>query len=80
MHFLKACVPVFVDSFLRKGSEAVGQTVIALCPWFFGLFFFEAIPSCPITSYAGEDADPQLAPTSFHVTEGDKVSPESPFL
>ena len=43
------------------------------------LVLLEAIPSHPITSYAGEEADPHLATTSFTVVaESDKASPEPP--
>ncbi|KAK4831163.1 hypothetical protein QYF61_015633 [Mycteria americana] len=41
----------------------------------------EAISSCPITCYLGEETDPHLATTSFQaVVESDKVSPQPPFL
>ena len=41
----------------------------------------EAIPSSPITSYMGEEADPQLTTTSLQVvTESNKVSSEPPLL
>ncbi|KAK4807064.1 hypothetical protein QYF61_018405 [Mycteria americana] len=41
----------------------------------------EAISSCPITCYLGEDTDPHLSTTSFQVVEeSDKVSPQPPFL
>ncbi|KAK4829457.1 LOW QUALITY PROTEIN: hypothetical protein QYF61_004675, partial [Mycteria americana] len=41
----------------------------------------EAISSCPITCYLGEETDPHLSTTSFQVVvESDKVSPELPFL
>ncbi|KAK4833055.1 hypothetical protein QYF61_027717 [Mycteria americana] len=41
----------------------------------------EAISSCPITCYLGEETDPHLSTTSFQgVVESDKVSPEPPFL
>ena len=41
----------------------------------------EAIPSLPITSYVGEEADPNLAATSFQgVIESGKVFPEPPLL
>ncbi|KAK4819924.1 hypothetical protein QYF61_015299 [Mycteria americana] len=41
----------------------------------------EAISSCPITCYLGEETDPHLSTTSFQVVvEGNKVSPQPPFL
>ncbi|KAK4810562.1 hypothetical protein QYF61_004525 [Mycteria americana] len=41
----------------------------------------EAISSCPITCYLGEETDPHLATTSFQVVvESIKVSPQPPFL
>ncbi|KAK4824371.1 hypothetical protein QYF61_014031 [Mycteria americana] len=45
------------------------------------LMQLEAISSCPITSYLGEETDPHLSTTSFQVTvESDKVSPQPPLL
>ncbi|KAK4824198.1 hypothetical protein QYF61_012014 [Mycteria americana] len=42
---------------------------------------FEAISSCPVTCYIGEETDPHLSTTSFQVAvESDKVSPQPPFL
>ncbi|KAK4828375.1 hypothetical protein QYF61_026113 [Mycteria americana] len=42
---------------------------------------FEAISSCPITCYLGEETNPHLSTTSFQVAvESDKVSPQPPFL
>ncbi|KAK4822662.1 hypothetical protein QYF61_019029 [Mycteria americana] len=41
----------------------------------------EAISSCPITCYLGEETDPHLSTTSFQVVvESHKVSPQPPFL
>ncbi|KAK4821003.1 hypothetical protein QYF61_010734 [Mycteria americana] len=41
----------------------------------------EAISSCPITFYLGEETDPHLSTTSFQVVEeSNKVSPQPPFL
>ncbi|KAK4810615.1 hypothetical protein QYF61_007352 [Mycteria americana] len=41
----------------------------------------EAISSCPITCYLGEETNPHLSTTSFQVVvESDKVSPQPPFL
>ncbi|KAK4824605.1 hypothetical protein QYF61_016874 [Mycteria americana] len=41
----------------------------------------EAISSCPITCYLGEETNTHLATTSFQVVvESDKVSPEPPLL
>ncbi|KAK4817963.1 hypothetical protein QYF61_003483 [Mycteria americana] len=41
----------------------------------------EAISSCPITCYLGEETDSHLSTTSFQVVvESDKVSPQPPFL
>ncbi|KAK4827068.1 hypothetical protein QYF61_013709 [Mycteria americana] len=41
----------------------------------------EAISSCPITCYLGEETDPHLSTTSFQVAvESDEVSPQPPFL
>ncbi|KAK4827284.1 hypothetical protein QYF61_016430 [Mycteria americana] len=41
----------------------------------------EAISSCPITCYLGEETDPHLSTTSFQVVvESKKVSPQPPFL
>ena len=41
----------------------------------------EAIPSCPMTIYTREEADPQLTTTSLQVViESNKVSPEPPLL
>ncbi|KAK4817052.1 hypothetical protein QYF61_026360 [Mycteria americana] len=41
----------------------------------------EAISSCPITCYLGEEKDPHLSTTSFQaVVESNKVSPQPPFL
>ncbi|KAK4807092.1 hypothetical protein QYF61_018433 [Mycteria americana] len=41
----------------------------------------EAISSCPITCYLGEETDPHLSTASFQVVvESDKVSPQPPFL
>ncbi|KAK4817794.1 hypothetical protein QYF61_027798 [Mycteria americana] len=41
----------------------------------------EAISSCPIACYLGEETDPHLATTSFQVVvESDKVSPQPPSL
>ena len=47
----------------------------------FPLAQFEVIPSSPITSIMGEEADTQLTTTSLQVViESDKVSPEPPLL
>ena len=41
----------------------------------------EAIPSSPIASYVGEEADPHLSTISLQIViESDKVSPEPPLL
>ncbi|KAK4809951.1 hypothetical protein QYF61_002908 [Mycteria americana] len=41
----------------------------------------EAISSCPITCYLGEETNTHLSTTSFQVVvESDKVSPQPPFL
>ena len=41
----------------------------------------EAVSSCPITCYLGEETNTHLVTTSFQVAvESDKVSPEPPFL
>ncbi|KAK4828257.1 hypothetical protein QYF61_024864 [Mycteria americana] len=41
----------------------------------------EAISSCPITCYQGEETDPHHSTTSFQVVvESNKVSPQPPFL
>ncbi|KAK4810173.1 hypothetical protein QYF61_010485 [Mycteria americana] len=41
----------------------------------------EAISSCPITCYLGEETDPHLSTTSFQaVVESNKASPQPPFL
>ncbi|KAK4827587.1 hypothetical protein QYF61_019489 [Mycteria americana] len=41
----------------------------------------EAISSCPITCYLGEETDPHLSTTSYQVVvESKKVSPQPPFL
>ncbi|KAK4825181.1 hypothetical protein QYF61_024661 [Mycteria americana] len=41
----------------------------------------EAISSCPITCYLGEETDPHLSTTSFQVVvESDEVSPQPPLL
>ncbi|KAK4828264.1 hypothetical protein QYF61_024871 [Mycteria americana] len=41
----------------------------------------EAISSCPITCYLGEETDPHLSTTSCQVVvESDEVSPQPPFL
>ncbi|KAK4814173.1 hypothetical protein QYF61_010005 [Mycteria americana] len=41
----------------------------------------EAISSCPIVCYLGEETDPHLSTTSFQVVlESEKVSPQPPFL
>ncbi|KAK4830604.1 LOW QUALITY PROTEIN: hypothetical protein QYF61_012030 [Mycteria americana] len=41
----------------------------------------EAISSCPIACYLGEETDPHLSTTSFQaVVESNKVSPQPPFL
>ncbi|KAK4828797.1 hypothetical protein QYF61_000854, partial [Mycteria americana] len=41
----------------------------------------EAISSCPITCYLGEETDPHLSTTSFQVVvESNEVSPQPPFL
>ncbi|KAK4816835.1 hypothetical protein QYF61_023899 [Mycteria americana] len=41
----------------------------------------EAISSCPITCYLGEETDPHLSTTSFQaVVESKKVSPQPPLL
>ncbi|KAK4832039.1 hypothetical protein QYF61_020554 [Mycteria americana] len=41
----------------------------------------EAISSCPMACYLGEETDTHLATTSFQVVvESDKVSPQPPFL
>ncbi|KAK4826008.1 hypothetical protein QYF61_003781 [Mycteria americana] len=41
----------------------------------------EAISSCPIACYLGEETDPHLSTTSFQVVvESDEVSPQPPFL
>ena len=41
----------------------------------------EAISSCPIPCYLGEETNPHLATTSFQVVlESHKVSPQPPFL
>ncbi|KAK4822811.1 hypothetical protein QYF61_020094 [Mycteria americana] len=41
----------------------------------------EAISSCPITCYLGEETSPHLTTTSFQVVvESDKVSPQPPLL
>ena len=40
----------------------------------------EAVSSCPVTCYLGEDTDPQLTTTSFQVAvESDKVPPGASF-
>ncbi|KAK4821136.1 LOW QUALITY PROTEIN: hypothetical protein QYF61_013522 [Mycteria americana] len=45
------------------------------------LMQLEAISSCSITSYLGEETNPHLSTTSFQVlVESDKVSPQPPFL
>ncbi|KAK4821381.1 hypothetical protein QYF61_018919 [Mycteria americana] len=41
----------------------------------------EAVSSCPITCYLGEETDPHLSTPSFQVVvESNKVSPQPPFL
>ena len=41
----------------------------------------EAIPSSPVASYMGVEADPHLSTASLQILlESDKVSPESPLL
>ncbi|KAK4825306.1 LOW QUALITY PROTEIN: hypothetical protein QYF61_026657 [Mycteria americana] len=41
----------------------------------------EAISSCPLPCYLGEETDPHLSTASFQVAvESDKVSPQPPFL
>ncbi|KAK4829782.1 LOW QUALITY PROTEIN: hypothetical protein QYF61_006581 [Mycteria americana] len=41
----------------------------------------EAISSCPMACYLGEETDPHLTTTSFQVVvKSDKVSPQPPFL
>ena len=41
----------------------------------------EAVSSCPVTCYLGEETDPHLPTTSFQVAvESSKVSPEPPPL
>ena len=41
----------------------------------------EAISSCPVACYLGEETITHLATTSFQVVvEGDEVSPQPPFL
>ncbi|KAK4818698.1 hypothetical protein QYF61_017919 [Mycteria americana] len=41
----------------------------------------QAISSCPITCYLGEETNPHLATASFQVVaESDEVSPQPPFL
>ncbi|KAK4815015.1 hypothetical protein QYF61_013467, partial [Mycteria americana] len=41
----------------------------------------EAISSCPITCYLGEETDPHLSTTSFQAAEeSNEVSPQPPFL
>ncbi|KAK4827485.1 hypothetical protein QYF61_018785 [Mycteria americana] len=41
----------------------------------------EAISSCPMACYLGEETDPHLSTTSFQaVVESDEVSPQPPFL
>jgi len=41
----------------------------------------EAIASCPVASYLGEETNTRLTTTSFQVVvESDKVSPQSPLL
>ncbi|KAK4830766.1 hypothetical protein QYF61_013255 [Mycteria americana] len=41
----------------------------------------EAISSCPVSCYVGEETDPHLSTTSFQVVvESDKVSPQPPLL
>ncbi|KAK4832495.1 hypothetical protein QYF61_023542 [Mycteria americana] len=41
----------------------------------------EAISSCPVTCYLGEETDPHLSTASFQVVvESDEVSPQPPFL
>ena len=40
----------------------------------------EAIPSHPIASYLGEEADPCLTTTSFQAVVDSNVSPEPPLL
>ncbi|KAK4810257.1 hypothetical protein QYF61_013072 [Mycteria americana] len=45
------------------------------------LMQLEAISSCPIACYLGEETDPHLSTTSFQaVVESDKVSPQPPVL
>lgn len=40
----------------------------------------EAILSCPVICYLGEEADPHLAKTSFQgVVQSSKIPPEPPF-
>lgn len=45
------------------------------------LALLEAVPSCPVTDFLGQGADPHLATTSFKETlESHKVSPDPFFL
>lgn len=45
------------------------------------LLQLEAIFSCPITSYRGQETNPHLAASSFQVViENSKVTPQHPFL
>jgi len=45
------------------------------------LMQLEAISSCPIAGYLGEETNTSLATTSFQVgVEGNKVSPQPPLL
>ncbi|KAK4823194.1 hypothetical protein QYF61_027203 [Mycteria americana] len=72
-HFPGQSVPMPDNSF----SEVKFPNIQSKPP----LVQLEAISSCPITRYLGEETDPHLSTTSFQVVvESDKVSPQPPFL
>ncbi|KAK4818143.1 hypothetical protein QYF61_006742, partial [Mycteria americana] len=70
-HFPGQPVPVLDNPF----SEVKFPNIQSKPP----LAQLEAISSCPITCYLGEETDPHLSTTSFQVVvESDKVSPQPP--
>ncbi|KAK4828712.1 hypothetical protein QYF61_000550 [Mycteria americana] len=72
-HFPGQPVPMLDNAF----SEVKFPNIQSKPP----LVQLEAISSCPITCYLGEETDPHLSTTSFQaVVESDKVSPQPPFL
>ena len=72
-HFPGQPIPTLYNSF----SEEIFPNIKSKPP----LVQLEAISPCSVVCYLGQETSTYLATTSFQVAvEGDKVSPELPFL